>query len=362
MAIQQPTNKREPIAQQRTLFRGLGKGKGALEAILAERHGSVAGVDEVGRGCLAGPVVAAAVILPANHGLRGITDSKLLTPEKREELDAKIRAKAIAVGVGLVEADEIDRINILNASLKAMRIAVEGLQAAPGSLLIDGIFKIPGMALPQQVVVKGDLKCRCIGAASIVAKVFRDRLMAALDATHPGYGFAEHKGYGCPSHRRALQAKGPTPIHRKSFFGVLPAGADEDQESLDFDAANREHLAVGDAGEGRAAALYLGEGWREVARNWRCKVGEIDLIVARGETLALVEVKTRDEARPGTFQPLDNMTPGKIRKLVRAAKAWLQSHPKEAKGLYPRFDVVTVVGRGASARVERLENAFEAPE
>lgn len=351
--------KREPLHEQRTLFRGLGKGKGALEATLARQWGRVAGVDEVGRGPLAGPVVAAAVILPPDHGLRGVTDSKLLSPDKREALAAAIRKKALAVGVGVVEPEEIDRINILNAALKAMSIAVGQLDPPAGGLLIDGIFKIPGLGLPQQVVVKGDLKCRCIGAASIVAKVFRDRLMAEMDLAHPGYGFAEHKGYSCPSHRRALAERGPSPIHRRSFFGVVPAGADEDQEVLAFEAASRAHLATGARAEDLALSFLEGRGWTLVDRNWRCRTGELDLVVRRGTTLAFVEVKAREASDPDGFGPLDNLGPAKLRKLVRAARAWMLAKAEAWEGLAPRFDVVTVDG---GAVREHLEDAFEAPD
>lgn len=228
--------RREPREAQRGLFKGLGRGKDALERHLAAAWGGPpAGVDEAGRGPLAGPVVAAAVILPPGPPIRGITDSKALTAAKREELDAVIREKAVAFAIGVVEADEIDRVNILNAALKAMSLAVEGLAARPSGLLVDGVFRIPGLGLPQQPVVKGDLRCRCIGAASILAKVWRDRRMCELDALHPGYGFAEHKGYPCASHRAAIRALGPSPVHRRSFGGVLPEaerGAPDGQGAL----------------------------------------------------------------------------------------------------------------------------------
>lgn len=226
-------NKRVPKEAQRELFRGLSRAKDALERDLAAKHGLIAGVDEVGRGCLAGPVVAAAVILREGAKIRGITDSKLLTPEQREALDAEIRDKALAIGLGVVEAGEIDRINILNASLEAMRLAVAALAPSAACLIIDGVFRIPS-TLPQHPVIKGDLKCRCVGAASIVAKVWRDRKMAELDGVHPGYGFASHKGYGCKSHWTALEKLGPSAIHRRSFSGVVPGGVTVGQAALAF--------------------------------------------------------------------------------------------------------------------------------
>lgn len=239
MAAEPKKHKREPKETQAQLFRGVSRAKDALERELTARHGHVAGLDEVGRGCLAGPVVAAAVILPLGAKIRGITDSKLLTPEKREKLDVEIRKQAIAIGLGVVEADEIDRVNILNASLEAMRLALEQLSIAPGFLLVDGVFRVSS-PIPQQPIIKGDLKCRCIGAASIVAKVWRDRKMVELDAVHPGYGFREHKGYGCKSHRDALAALGPTTQHRRSFSGVVPGGLPTPQTAMFADGGEAE--------------------------------------------------------------------------------------------------------------------------
>lgn len=179
-----------------------------------------AGVDEAGRGCLAGPVVAAAVILPSRFSLPHLTDSKKLSPQRRRDLKALIQAQAIAWAVGLSWPREIDRLNILQASLLAMRRAVDKLKARPATLLVDGNQKIP-IDLSQKTVVGGDLSEPCISAASILAKVFRDRLMQALDRRYPGYDLAGHKGYGTKEHREILKRKGPSPMHRKSFKGVV---------------------------------------------------------------------------------------------------------------------------------------------
>lgn len=181
--------------------------------------GLTAGVDEAGRGCLAGPVVAGAVILPDMYDLPGLTDSKLLSPAIREELYARIRGVALAWAVGLAWPEEIDRINILQATLQAMRRAVESLKERPGLLLVDGNKAIP-MALPQETVVGGDIKVPAISAASIVAKTFRDRLMASLDRRYPGYGLAGHKGYGTRVHLEAVRRLGPCRMHRLTFKGV----------------------------------------------------------------------------------------------------------------------------------------------
>jgi ribonuclease HII len=179
----------------------------------------VAGIDEAGRGPLAGPVMAAAVILPAGLSIIGVDDSKKLTPDKREKLFEIIMAQAISVGVGVVSPFEIDRINILQATRRAMLAAVQQLSPQPDYLLIDGISTIDS-AIPQKTIKKGDSLSLSIAAASIIAKVTRDRLMIEMDATYPGYGFAGHKGYGSASHMEAIRKLGPSPIHRLTFGGV----------------------------------------------------------------------------------------------------------------------------------------------
>jgi ribonuclease HII len=179
----------------------------------------IAGVDEAGRGPLAGPVVAAAVILPDGLILPDVDDSKKLTPQMREELFHIITSEALAVGVGIGDHLLVDSINILQATLCAMRDAVLSLSPGPDFILIDGISSIP-MNIPQRTVKKGDSLSLSIAAASIIAKVTRDRMMVEYDALYPGYGFASHKGYGAASHLAAIARLGPSPIHRKSFRGV----------------------------------------------------------------------------------------------------------------------------------------------
>ncbi len=183
------------------------------------RH--IAGVDEVGRGCLAGPVVAAAVIPDPGVLIPGVADSKQLTAEARAALAAEIRAGAKASAVIAVDAAVIDRINILEATKRAMLQAVAGLETRPDVVLVDAVTLnlAPTPTLP---VIRGDHVSYAIAAASILAKTERDRLMTDLDSTFPGYGFAEHKGYAAPSHRRALASYGPCPIHRLTFRSVVP--------------------------------------------------------------------------------------------------------------------------------------------
>jgi ribonuclease HII len=193
----------------------------------AEQQGYslIAGVDEAGRGPLAGPVVASAVILPPGVSIPGLTDSKQLTAAAREKFFDIINGTALAVSWAVVEADEIDRINILQASLLAMLTAVKGLSQTPGMLLIDGNHGIDWNG-PQMTIVKGDSKSLSIAAASVIAKVTRDRIMDAHSRTYPQYGFDGHKGYGSKSHRDAIRAHGACPIHRKTFRGVREYVAD----------------------------------------------------------------------------------------------------------------------------------------
>lgn len=179
-----------------------------------------AGVDEAGRGPIAGPVVAAAVILRNSSFIGGINDSKKLSVRKREELCCLIKENCIAYSVGIVEPEEIDRINILNAALKAMEIAVNGLHVKPDFLYIDGNKNISSV-IPQETIIRGDSVCPSVAAASIIAKVERDSIMEKLHGIFPDYNFIKHKGYPTPEHLDAVKNYGPSPVHRKSFKGVM---------------------------------------------------------------------------------------------------------------------------------------------
>lgn len=186
----------------------------------AEGFRFIAGVDEVGRGCLAGPVVAAACILDINRPFpKGLDDSKKLTPDSREEIAAQLKTDCIAYAIAQVEADEIDRINILEATKVAMLNAIDNLKPAADFLLIDAL-KLKRSALPQMAIIKGDCLSASIAAASVLAKTFRDDLMKAHDVAYPQYGFASHKGYGASVHWQALRQHGPCPLHRLTFRGV----------------------------------------------------------------------------------------------------------------------------------------------
>lgn len=182
----------------------------------------IAGVDEVGRGCLAGPVVAGACVLDREKPVpEGLNDSKKLTANRRAEIAEELRANAVAFAVGVVEADEIDRINILEATKLAMIKAISALKPAPDHLLIDAL-QLKQSSLPQKAIIKGDAISYSIAAASVIAKTYRDDLMCEYDSEYPQYGFAGHKGYGAAVHLEALRLHGPCPLHRLSFRGVLP--------------------------------------------------------------------------------------------------------------------------------------------
>jgi ribonuclease HII len=187
-----------------------------------EAIGLIAGVDEAGRGPLAGPVVAAAVILDDLKPIKGLNDSKKLSPAKRERLYDEIRAKALCCAIAEASVEEIDTLNILQATMLAMRRAVEGLRLKPAKVLVDG-NRLPVLKIAAEAIVKGDAKVKAISAASILAKVHRDRLCQALHEQHPLYGFDGHKGYPTPEHLAALRVHGACPQHRRSFGPVREA-------------------------------------------------------------------------------------------------------------------------------------------
>lgn len=211
--VEQAKKRAEKLAQEKQRIWELGSFEREYE-----QFGYVCGIDEVGRGPLAGPVVAGAVILPKDCDILYINDSKKLSAAKREELYDVIMEKAVAVGIGMAGPGRIDEINILQATYEAMREAIANLQVKPDILLNDAVT-IPGVDVRQVPIIKGDAKSISIGAASIIAKVTRDRLMEEYDKIFPEYGFASNKGYGSAEHIKALKENGPTPIHRRSFIG-----------------------------------------------------------------------------------------------------------------------------------------------
>lgn len=194
------------------------------QALHAQGIRLIAGVDEAGRGPLAGPVVAAAIILPPGITIPGVDDSKKLSAVRREELFDVILATAVASGVGIVDHDEIDQYNILRATYRAMHAAITALKVVPEHILVDG-NRFEGTGIPFTTIIAGDALSQSIAAASVIAKVTRDRLLCDYDRLYPAYGFARHKGYGTAAHRAAIIAHGPCPIHRRTFLGGILGSA-----------------------------------------------------------------------------------------------------------------------------------------
>ena len=178
----------------------------------------ICGIDEAGRGPLAGPVVVASVIMPANSMIEGVNDSKKVSEKKREKLYDLILEEAISYGVGIIGQDEIDEINILNATKKGLTMSLQELTQKPDLIIVDALTHIDTLGIPYESIIKGDAKCYSISAASIIAKVTRDRIMREWDKVYPQYGFAQHKGYGTSAHINAIKEFGPCPLHRKSFI------------------------------------------------------------------------------------------------------------------------------------------------
>lgn len=240
---------------------------------------AIAGVDEVGVGPLAGPVIAAAVVFPPNTEIAGVDDSKQLAPEQRTQLAAAIRQKARAIGVGAADVGEIDRFNIYHAGLLAMRRAVEALTVAPEHLLVDARV-IPAIAIPQNAFCKGDGINFSIAAASIIAKTHRDKLMEEYEKEYPGYGFAHHKGYSTPEHQKAIRDLGPCPIHRLSFqfirelcgeFSELFYVLKQQLEAVDssaclrvFESKLKERWSELDDNEQRKVRLMVSRRWKTI--------------------------------------------------------------------------------------------------
>jgi ribonuclease HII len=348
----------------------------------------IAGVDEAGRGCLAGPVVAAAVVLPQGKTIAGLDDSKKLKPETRERLFEQINREAVAVGVGVVEAAEIDRINILQAALKAMRLALEKLGLKVGHVLVDG-DRCPRSPFDETALVEGDARSLSIAAASVVAKVSRDRFMVKVAAEYPQYGFAGHKGYGSPEHLAALREHGPCPLHRRSFGpvaellrprsseayltfreGIDNSGTEAELERMgQYIREGAELLAgaeledlrqryrrkmmgwadLGQKGEAAAAEYLRDKGYRLLERSFAAAGGEIDIVAEHGECLVFVEVKSSR----ATGRPEQRVDGEKRRHLVQAALAYMAGQAREA-----RFDVVAVEAADSEPRIHHWENAF----
>ncbi len=298
----------------------------------------IAGIDEVGRGPLAGPVVTAAVILPKNCKIEGVDDSKKLSAKKREELYEEILEKAVSYGIGVVSWERIDEINILQATYEAMREAIAQLNPVPRFILADAVT-IPGIFIPQKGIIKGDAKSLSIGAASIVAKVYRDRLMESYDELYPAYGFASNKGYGSAEHIAAIRVHGLSPIHRRSFVKNFMT-----PENNQTKGAFGEELAVKE---------MVRLGYEILDRNYRRQGGEIDIISKKDTYIIFTEVKYRTGRKNG--EPGEAVDKRKQEHIIRTAQAYIAQNALEGDF---RFDVAEVLEEDGKTYFRYTENAF----
>lgn len=304
----------------------------------AAGHEFVAGIDEVGRGPLAGPVVAGVVILPKDCKIEGINDSKKLSAKKREELNDIILEKAISYGIGVVSPERIDETNISLAVFEAMRDAIGQLCPSPDFILADAVT-IPHVPIPQKGIVKGDAKSASIGAASIIAKVYRDRLMTEYDKVYPEYGFASNAGYGSAAHMAALRVHGETPIHRKTFL-----------RNFHEEETNREK---GVYGEELAVKQMKKMGYKILERNFKRAGGEIDIIAEKDGYTAFVEVKYRKGRAMG--EPAEAVTRGKQENIIQTAEKYIYENGLEGDF---RFDVAEVLEENNKKYFRYTENGF----
>jgi len=295
----------------------------------------IAGIDEAGRGPLAGPVAAAAVILPQNVDLPEVTDSKKISEKKRERLFDEIYKIALSVGVGVVHEEVIDNKNILQATYQAMRHSLGQLSINPEVILVDG-NKADIKHYKQVSIVDGDKKSLSIAAASIVAKVTRDRIMRQYDVIFPGYGFAQHKGYGTKQHLQALSEKKATPIHRKSFNPV--------SKYLPTMAYLQRNKLIGKIGEQLAACELLNKEHDLLELNFSApRLGEIDIISKSEDTLIFTEVKTQTYGH-GWGSPSNQIDVNKMDRIMNTVQFYMDSHELNCDF---RFDVAEVViGKG----------------
>ena len=309
-----------------------------------ESFGLVCGIDEAGRGPLAGPVAAAAVILPKDARILYLNDSKQLSAKMRDSLFDEIMEKAVSVGVGIVGPERIDEINILQADYEAMRIAAGQLSPQPAVLLNDAVT-IPDIGIRQVPIIKGDAKSLSIAAASVIAKVTRDRLMLEYDQLYPEYGFAQHKGYGSAQHMEAIRKYGPCPIHRKTFLTKLLGGESSHGPE------SQSSRSCGTYYEEVVSEVLKKHGYRILERNFRCRQGEIDLVAEEGRYLVFIEVKYRSDLVSGS--PLEAVDARKQQRICRTADYYRMIHHL-GEEVPVRFDAAAV-GNG---RIRVIRDAF----
>ena len=302
----------------------------------------IAGVDEAGRGPLAGPVVAAAVILPESYDLEGLDDSKKVTPKKRSLLFNEIQNQAISIGMGIVPAAGIDKTNILEATQKAMRMALGKLKTEPDQALIDG-FALSTQIIPNKGIIKGDQTVDVIKAASIIAKVTRDKMMEQYDIIFPLYGFKKHKGYGTREHMNKLRLNKACSIHRKSFKPVAAA-----MPTLSWLRKNGKITQWGK----QAAAVYLVEmSYAIVAMDAHCDpFGVIDIISEKDEIITFVKVKTYSKKQLG--RRVEKIDQGKLNKL----RAGIHKYARDREFKKDiRLDVISVNLQPSAPKFEHFK-------
>lgn len=301
------------------------------------------GVDEAGRGPLAGPVVAAAVVLKpdAEAFISEVNDSKKISEKKREKLYDKIIENSLYHAVGVVDVDYIEKYNILQATFLAMKKAVEQIKVEPELVLVDG-NRLPDLKVRSEFVIKGDSKSASIAAASIVAKVTRDRMMVEFHEKYPNYGFDRHKGYGTKEHYSNIIKYGVTPIHRMSFLKKI-----------------REKISTvqsinGQLGEKITYEWLKRNNYNVIAKNYKSEYGEIDLIAVKDNYICFVEVKLRSENCG--YSPRESVNLAKQKKIIKTAISFLKKHPCEYQ---PRFDVSEVMKKTTGDfKIEYIEDAF----
>jgi len=301
--------------------------------------GSVAGMDEAGRGPLAGPVVAACVIMPMEDPIDGVNDSKKLTAKRRDALYSEITGRAIAWGVGIVDEQTIDRINILQATKQAMEMAYANMVKQCPNCAVLLVDSVKGLSIPVRIVSmdKGDATSYHIAAASIIAKVTRDRMMETYAQQYPEYGFERHMGYGTAQHLQALAQHGPCAIHRRTFLKNLKADA----------------AATGKAGEDWAQLYLAARGYTVAEANYKTREGEIDIIARKDQNVVFVEVKTR-KSNTRTM-PREAVDAAKQAKIIKAALQYIAGQPED---LQYRFDVLEIFYDEATHEVLHLRDAF----
>ena len=323
---------------------------GAMEEELFDSgHVLVAGADEAGRGPLAGPVVAAALVIDRDWPDPGVADSKALSAARREYLARCIMDTAPAWAIAQCGPREIERINIHQASLLAMKRAITSLAKKPEFLLVDGRHTIDA-ALPQKAVIKGDALCRAVAGASILAKTHRDALMLEAHQDYPVYNFASNKGYPTAEHKEALKAHGPCPLHRRTYRPVAQLGFKFGQK----EPGPKGAAALGREGETLAEGLLAKNGLQVLERNLRNGGGELDLIAMDGDVLAFIEVKARSNTDYG--HPAEMVGAAKQKRIIAAARAYLAG--LDAPAPVCRFDVISIDYSGGAPRLEHIKDAF----